>query len=129
LDLNERQSLLGKVFGQPGRDSGGLGEVPSVSEQIVQADLQALGARGTPQGSGIIPPEYPETGESGLQRSTGGPAGSDRVVTEAVCSALGRLPGVTRMRGEVKGAAATEDELPIHGSWRRWSSRRRIWRI
>jgi hypothetical protein len=41
LDLNERQGLLGKVFGKPGRDSGGLGEVPSVSEQIVQEKIHA----------------------------------------------------------------------------------------
>jgi hypothetical protein len=89
LDLNERQGLLGKVIGQPGRDSGGLGEVPSVSEQIVQADLRALGAGGAPHGSGITPLEYPGTGESGLQRSAGRPEGSDRVVTEPVCPALG----------------------------------------
>ncbi|TJZ95875.1 hypothetical protein [Actinacidiphila oryziradicis] len=29
--------------------------------------------------------------------------------------AVGRLPGVSRMRGEVQGAAAAEDELPIPG--------------
>jgi hypothetical protein len=44
-----------------------------VSEQIVQADLQALGARSTPQGPATTPLENPGTGEGGLQRSTGGP--------------------------------------------------------
>lgn len=68
LDLDERQGLLGKVFGQMGGDSGGPGEVPSVSEQVVQADLQALGARGTPEGAGVTALKYPGTGERGLQR-------------------------------------------------------------
>jgi hypothetical protein len=32
-----------------------------------------------------------------------------------VAGAIGRLPGVARVRGEAKGAAAAEDELPIPG--------------
>ncbi|WP_405640001.1 hypothetical protein [Streptomyces uncialis] len=50
LGPSESQGPLGNVLGQPDRDSGGLREIPSVSEQIVQTDLEALGARGTPQG-------------------------------------------------------------------------------
>jgi hypothetical protein len=97
LDLDERQGLLGKVFGQMrmSGDSGGPGEVPSVSEQVVQADLQALGARGTPEGAGVTALKYPGTGERGLQRGAGGSPGRSRVVTEEVCSAFGhRAPSI-----------------------------------
>ena len=36
---NERKSLLSEIVGQLSRNPGGLTEIPSMSEQIVEADL------------------------------------------------------------------------------------------
>ena len=37
---DERERLLGEIAGQPGRNAGGLGKVPSVREQVRDAPLQ-----------------------------------------------------------------------------------------
>ena len=86
---NERQGLLGKLLGYLGTNSGGLHEVPSVSEQIVEPDLQKLGASGTPKGPRIASLKNRRTREGGLQRRCGCPVGSDWVVVEVVFTALG----------------------------------------
>jgi hypothetical protein len=79
--------LLGEFLGYLRTNSGGL-QVLSVSEQIVEPDLQSLGASGAPHGPAIPSLKNPGTGEGGLQRRCGCPVGLNRVVAEVVCTAL-----------------------------------------
>jgi hypothetical protein len=64
---NEGQSLLGEIVGQPGRNPGGLTDIPSMSEQIVEADLQPLRAGGVAQGTRITPFQNTRTSEGIVQ--------------------------------------------------------------
>ena len=59
--------LLGEFLGYLRTNSGGL-QVLSVSEQIVEPDLQSLGASGAPHGPAIPSLKNSGTGEGGVQR-------------------------------------------------------------
>jgi len=81
---NEGQGVFGEIVRQVGRDAGHLGEVPAVSGQIVEADLQSVCAGGVTQGTPITPLEHLGTAEGALQCRRGLPVGPHRVVTEVI---------------------------------------------
>ena len=75
-----------------------------MGEEVVEPDLQSLGAGGGPERAVVGAFEDPGPAERGLQRGCGVAVGADRVVFDMV---RGR-PGRRRLAGEQRG------EDPVH---------------
>lgn len=91
---NERERLSGQILGQVGRVCRGLGEVPSMREEIGEADLQYLRAGAVAKRPGITPLEHSRMSEGVAQHGRRRTVGPRRVVTEVICSALGHGTGL-----------------------------------
>jgi hypothetical protein len=68
LTADKGKGLFGQILRQRGGLPGRLSEVPAVSEQVVQPDLQSLGAGGRAEGPGVGALEDSRPVERGLQR-------------------------------------------------------------
>ena len=68
LRSDEGQRVLSEIIGQLGGLAGGLGEVPAMRGQVVEAELQPLSAGGYPERTVVGPFEDSRLSEHGLQR-------------------------------------------------------------
>jgi hypothetical protein len=101
LGSGEGQCLLGQILGQFDGLVGGSGEVPAVGEEVGDAQLQPLGARGSPERAVVCPLEDSRLVERSLQRHPGVAVHAGRVIAEVVGAELGR-DLVTQEGGETR---------------------------
>lgn len=119
---NERESVLSEIVGQLSRNPGSLTEIPSMSEQIVEADLQSLRAGSVAQRTRITPFQDTGTAEGVVQCRRRRLLGPKRIVTEVVRPTLWHRPTVEQ-RGEHQ---IHPHEVIDHVSHFPFAARRRI---
>ncbi len=90
--MSEGECLLSQIIGRLPRLARGLGEIPAVREEVVEADLEPLGAGGRAERA--VVGAFKDSGliEHGLQRLRGVAIGVFRAVTEVISGRPGWRP-------------------------------------
>src|SRR5215469_1911144 len=96
LASGKHERLFDEIVRQVERLIRSLCEVPAVSEEVVEPDLQSIGAGGSPERAVVGALEDSGPAEGYLQRGRGVAVGADRVAFHMI----GARPGRRRLVGE-----------------------------